>query len=251
MGVRKLVVCSPDGGFVAAIFGREHFAKVALCSLETFSWSHSKHDRWRWYDDLVFFRGRLYAVTAGEDLLGFDVGVDGGTGEPFISRVERVIEGARHGLPATAMVHYLVPSGDGALLMVRRRFPRGEGDDRTRFTVLRADLASSRWEEVSSLGCDQALFVGRLCSRAVRGRRYALSDRIFFLPDDCAGMSFWEPPRRRSADHHAAVYGMFDRRVTYFLPRPPQDDDGDDGPVPATWLFPTADGEGRDAASLK
>ena len=77
MGVRKLVMCSPDRGFVAAIFGREHFAKVALCSLETFSWSHSKHDRWRWYDDLVFFRGRLYAVTAGEDLLGFDVGVDG------------------------------------------------------------------------------------------------------------------------------------------------------------------------------
>ena len=74
----------------------------------------------------------------------------------------------------------------------------------------------------------------------MRGRRYPLGDQIFFLPDDCAGMSFWEPPRRRSADHHAAVYGMFDRRVTYFLPRPPQDDDGDDGPVPATWLFPAA-----------
>jgi hypothetical protein len=55
MGVRKVVVC-PDG-FIAAIFGREHFAKVALCSLETFSWSHSKHDRWRCYDDLAFFGG--------------------------------------------------------------------------------------------------------------------------------------------------------------------------------------------------
>jgi len=241
MGVRKLVVCSPDRGFVAAIFGREHFAKVALCSLETFSWSHSKHDRWRWYDDLAFLGGRLYAVTAGEDLLAFDVGVNGSTGERFVSRVERVIDGALHGprAPTTPTGHYLVPSGDGALLMVRRRFPpRAAGGDR--FTVLRADLASSEWEEVSSLGGDQALFVGRLCSRAVRGRRYPLGDQIFFLPDDCAGMSFWEPPRRRSADHHAAVYGMFDRRVTYFLPRPPQDDDGDDGPVPATWLFPAA-----------
>jgi hypothetical protein len=87
-------------------------------------------------------------------------------------------------------------------------------------------------------GCDQALFVGRLCSRAVRGRRYPLGYQIFFLPDDYAGMSFWEPPRSRRADHHAAVYCMFDGRVTYFLPRQPQDDE--DGPVPATWLFPTA-----------
>ncbi|RLN03595.1 hypothetical protein C2845_PM13G01980 [Panicum miliaceum] len=235
MGVRKVVVC-PDG-FIAAIFGREHFAKVALCSLETFSWSHSKHDRWRWYDDLAFFGGRLYAVTAGKDLLGFDVGVDGDTGEPFISRVERVIEGAPYGprSSASAMVHYLLPSGDGALLMVRRRFPHAVGNSLERFTVFRADLASSRWEEVSSLGCDQALFVWRLCSRAVRGRRYPLGYQIFFLPDDCAGMSFWEPPRRR-ANHHAAVYGMFDGRVTYLLPRQPRDDG--DGTVPVTWLFP-------------
>jgi len=57
--------------------------------------------------------------------------------------------------------------------------------------------------------------------RAVRGRRYLLGHQIFFLPDDCAGMSFWEPLPCRRADHHAAGYSMFDERVTYFLPRQP------------------------------
>ncbi|RCV44139.1 hypothetical protein SETIT_9G350200v2 [Setaria italica] len=195
MAVRKLVVC-PDG-FIAAIFGREHFAKVALCSLETFSWSHSAHDRWRWYDDLAFCGSRLYAITADEDLLALDVGVDGDTGEPFVSRVERVIEG--HCPRTIAVVHYLVPSapGGGALLMVRRRFPHDE-DGRSRFTVFRADLASSRGH----------------------------------VRDDCAGMWFWEP--RRRADHHAAVYDMFDGTVSDILPRQTQDD----GPALATWLFP-------------
>lgn len=232
MAVRKLVVC--PNGFIAAIFGREHFAKVALCSLETFSWSHSARDRWRWYEDLAFCGGRLYAITAHEDLLAFDVGVDGDTGEPFVSRVERIIQG--HCPRTIAVVHYLVPSASagGALLMVRRLFPRGE-DSRSRFTVLRADLASSRgwWEEVSSLARGEALFVGRLCSRAVRGRHLP-GDRIFFLRDDCAGMWFWEWEPRSRGDHHAAVYDMSNGTVTDIVPR--RTEDG--GPALATWLFP-------------
>jgi hypothetical protein len=82
------VVC-PDGNFIATIYGGEHLSKVTLCSLETFSWLNSTGDRWRKYDDLVLFGGRLHALTAGEDLLAFDVGVDGSTGEPFVRRAER------------------------------------------------------------------------------------------------------------------------------------------------------------------
>uniref|UniRef100_K4AKW7 KIB1-4 beta-propeller domain-containing protein n=1 Tax=Setaria italica TaxID=4555 RepID=K4AKW7_SETIT len=108
MAARKLVMC-PDGGFIAAFYGGEHLAKTS-------SWSHSAGERWRRYDDLVLFGGRLYAVTAGEDLLAFDVG----TGEPFVSRVERVVEGDRR-CPIAATVRYLVPSDGGDLLMVRRR----------------------------------------------------------------------------------------------------------------------------------
>ncbi|CAL5008722.1 unnamed protein product [Urochloa decumbens] len=250
MSVRKLVVC-PDhnggGGFVyaAAIFGREHFAKVTVCSLETFSWSHSAGDRWRWYDDLAFAGGRLYAITAREDLLAFDVGFDGDAGgAPFVARVERVIEGAGVGRPCTGarQVHYLVPSGGGELLMVRRRFPHAGGGGASRFEVLRADLEEQRWEAVRSLGYagEEALFVSRLCSRVVRGR-HLRGDEIFFLPDDCAGMSFWGPHRRRG-DHHAAVYDMWAGTVTYLMPRQPgdDDDDDDDGHTMATWLFDTS-----------
>ncbi|KAF8669838.1 hypothetical protein HU200_051012 [Digitaria exilis] len=234
MAVRKVVVC-PDG-FIAAIFGREHFAKVALCSLETFSWTHSVHDRWRPYDDLACHGGKLYAVTAGADLLAIDVGVDGETAHPSVSRVERVIV-AGGGAMAISSFHYLVPSDDsGELLMVRRRFPNAYamGSSRSRFAVFRADLASARWEEVRYLGDGEAVFVGRMCSRKVRGRQ--LSGReVFFLPEDCVGMWSWEP--RRRGDHHAAVYDMWNRRVTDILPRQLREVDG--GPPMATWLFPT------------
>ncbi|CAL5004282.1 unnamed protein product [Urochloa decumbens] len=232
MAVRKLVVC-PDGGgggFVAAaILGGQHLAKVALCSTETFSWSHSAGDRWRRYDDLTLVGGRLYALTAGEDLLALDVGFDGDTGEPFVSGVERVVEGDRYS-PFAGTARYLVAaSGGGELLMVRRR---AEEDGRPRFAVFRADLASARWEPVSRLGRGggEALFVGRLCSRAVRGRRYLPGGQIFFLPDECPAK--WVP--RRRPGHNAAVYNMLDGKVTHLLPRQRHDEEG---PWQATWLF--------------
>lgn len=67
-------------------------------------------------------------------------------------------------------------SGD-ALLMVRReicraRPPRQGGSGMAlgamdeRFTVFEADFRSPRWAEVSAVGDDRALFVGRWCSKA-------------------------------------------------------------------------------------
>jgi hypothetical protein len=240
MAVLKLVMC-PDG-FIAAIIGREHFSKVALCSMETFSWSVSAHERWRWYEDLACCGGRLYAVTACGDLLAFDVGVRV-TGEPFVSLVERVVVGdSTFGF---AKLRYLVPSsyhgGEPALLMVVDWL---ESSSRTKFTVFRADLASSRWVHVDRLGYGEALFVGRLCSRSVRARLRAddgvRGDQIFFLPDDCTGMSFWEHQRWKASLHHAAVYDMLDRSVTDLLPRQQESH----GPTPATWLFPSSDNDG-------
>ncbi|CAL4996564.1 unnamed protein product [Urochloa decumbens] len=166
--------------------------------------------------------------------------------------LRRHVEGAGVGrpCPSARQVHYLVPSGGGGggggeLLMVRRRFPHaGVGDGgASRFEVLRADLEEQRWEAVRSLGYagEEALFVSRLCSRVVRGR-HLRGDEIFFLPDDCAGMSFWGP-RRRRGDHHAAVYDMWAGTVTYLMPRQPGDDDDDDDDdrhTMATWLFHTS-----------
>ncbi|KAK3153807.1 hypothetical protein QOZ80_2BG0181430 [Eleusine coracana subsp. coracana] len=246
IAVQKLVVCGDD--LVAALVGRDSLTKVAVCSLESFAWSVSAHDKWRRHDDLAFSGGRLYALTSGEDLIAFDVAVDAATGEAAIAGVKLVVSG----FSATAcydlnivVVHYLVASSRaGELLMVRRLFPPSSWEESMmtlQFAVLRADLASSssppRWVEVSTLD-GEALFLGRQCSRAVESIPHVVrGDQIFFLRDDCLAMSIWEDRGRSkplpSPYYHTAVYDMKTGAVTDMLPRKLKSN----CPVPATWLF--------------
>ncbi|KAF0894872.1 hypothetical protein E2562_004880 [Oryza meyeriana var. granulata] len=226
MAVQKMVMC--DNGVVAAVVGREHFAKVALCTMEGFSWSLSARDRWRWYDDMAFHDGRLYALTHTEDLVAFDVGYED-TGEPVVSRVEHVVHGDHAARQWHTRMHYLVTSHSGALLMVRRIM--SDPGTTQRFVVSVADLASSRWVAVNKLDYGgEALFVGRLCSRAVPALEDA--DNIFFL-DDTDGMSFRTESQPRHP-YHAAVYDMASGKVSVLLPRLPLQD----GKTPVTWFFP-------------
>ena len=239
MPVRKLLVC--PGGLVAAIVGHERAAKVALCVPESAAWSWSlggAHDNpWRWYDDMVFFDGRLYALTHDEDLLALDVIYDGATGQPTISHVERVVQGgggSRYTLQKYSRMRYLVtsPRGAGAGLLMVCRVMLENGSTTYQFLVFRADLRSSQWVEVDTLGGDgvgEALFVGRLCSRAVRADRHGVrGDQIFFL-DDSAGIE--DPP---VGDALANVYDMKDGKVSELLPAQQH---GDGVVMPATWLF--------------
>ncbi|KAL6637817.1 hypothetical protein ACP70R_025389 [Stipagrostis hirtigluma subsp. patula] len=247
MDVQKLAV--RRDGLVAAIVGREHFGKLALCSLETFSWSLSAHDRWRWYEDLAFHDGTLYALTADEDLIAFDVGFDVTTGDPMVTLVRRIIVGS--GTSWYDSVGYLVPSCSGELLMVRRRIPPdGAMQQTVRFTVSRADFASRQWTwasrqwtAVNILGGgdddeeeEEALFVGRHCSRAVR--LPGGGGQIFFLTGDFEGMSFWDGRTHGGTEssNHAAVYDVASGTVTDILHLPQQQ--LSDGQAQATWLFP-------------
>ena len=94
--------------------------------------------------------------------------------------------------------------------------------------MFQADLGSSRWVQVHTLGVDEALFVGRLCSRAVRADRHGVrGDQIFFL-DDSYGM---EGPGL--CDPFANVYDMKHGIVNVLLPMHSHGD----GAVSATWLF--------------
>ena len=104
------------------------------------------------------------------------------------------------------------------------------------FAVFQADLWSSRWVQVNTLGSDEALFVGRLCSRAVRGHRHGVrGNQIFFL-DDSGGME--GPPLN---DVLANAYDMKDGSVSEVLLM----NSSGDGEVPTTWLFrEDADAEG-------
>ncbi|XBH56469.1 hypothetical protein VPH35_078289 [Triticum aestivum] len=185
MCVRKLVLC-PDG-LIAAIVGREHFAKVALCTLECFSWSLGADDKWRWYEDLIYYEGKLYAITNSGEPLAFDVGYEN-TGEPKISAVETVIEGC--GYVGVGVMNYLVKSRSGALLMVNRNTEGGRSA--YAFEVYKADLRSSgsQWGQVTALGGDEALFVGRLGSWDVRADREGLEGYQISFLDDMVGMWF-------------------------------------------------------------
>uniref|UniRef100_A0A0E0MHC6 KIB1-4 beta-propeller domain-containing protein n=1 Tax=Oryza punctata TaxID=4537 RepID=A0A0E0MHC6_ORYPU len=215
MSVQKLVMSPDDVGLVAAVVGREHFAKVALCTMEGFSWSLSARDRWRWYDDMAFHDGRLYALTHTEDLVAFDVGYED-TGEPVVSRVEHVVHGDRATWLWHTRMHYLVTSLAGPLLMVTRIMP--DAGMTQRFAVFVPDLASSRWVEVNRLDAGgEALYVGRLSSRAVPSLDDA--DKIFLL-DDTDGMSF-RMERQPRSPYHAAIYDMAGRNVSELLPRQP------------------------------
>lgn len=230
MSVRKLVMSPYDAGLATAVVGREHFAKVALCTPEGFVWSISARDRWRWYDDMAFHGGRLYALTQAEDLLAFDV-VDAGDGEPVVTGVERVVRSSVDALDVEdTRMHYLVTSLDGALLMVRREMADAGSTDG--FEVFEADMAASRWVEVGALGAGggEALFVGRLCSRAVHAPHDG--DQIFFL-DDTDGLSFrWELQPR--PPYQVAAYDMVRRTFSMLMWKKPLDD----GDTPVTWLFP-------------
>ena len=122
--------------------------------------------------------------------------------------------------------------------MVRRHFLCGETT--VRFAVFRADLSSSRWVEVGTLG-GEALFVGRPCSRAVRARGAVRGDQIFFLQDECAPL--WTERTSRRPDHHAGVYDMRDGMILDILPRWLHYD----WSAPTTRLFRDADVDGLDS----
>ncbi|CAL4901653.1 unnamed protein product [Urochloa decumbens] len=241
MTVQKLIVSPDGGGLIAAVVGSEYFGKVALCSLDTFAWSLSAHDRWRWYEDMAFDDdGKVYALTGDEDLLAFDAGVDAYTGNAVVARVTRVIQSRLPREDDTAKARYLVRSLGGALLLVRRHFLADETT--VWFSVFRADLGSSppRWEEVDDLGGGEALFVGRHCSRAVRARGAVRGDQIFFLQDERVALldESWRSRFRHRPGYHAGVYDMRERMITEILPQRMKCD----GPSPTTWLFRDADG---------
>ncbi|KAM0835699.1 hypothetical protein ACQ4PT_062777 [Festuca glaucescens] len=206
MPVRKMVVCS-EGGLVAAIVGHEHSARVALYKPEVaWSWSLSALDPWRCYDSQ--------------------------SGEPRLSAVERVIDGGGncYTLKEYTRMRYLVvrPHGGGLLMVCKVMLEYGTTT--YEFLVFQADFRSSRWVQVDSLGGEEVLFVGRLCSRAVRAdRRDVRGDQIFFLDDSTRPEGLGLP----LGDALANIYNMKDGSLSEMLPMQPHGD----GEVPATWLF--------------
>ena len=132
--------------------------------------------------------GRLYARAVGK--------YTSCTVEPMVA-----VTGEARGcyMPST---RYLVVSG-GRLLMVHRVL---RSDATSEFTVSKADLTSSRWVDVPSVGGDTALFVGRWSSVALLVSRYAMpGNRIHFLDDDAFSRHFGGYP---FSGYPSSQYGL-------------------------------------------
>jgi hypothetical protein len=188
--------------------------------------------------DMVFFQGKIYAIGAGsQDLLAMDIVHDQDNGKPRVSRIECIIEGEPLPLYFHQMVYLL--ESHGTLLMIRRTvsyarelmisricpiFVPGNNE----FEVFKADFGCSRWTEMSSLGADLALFLGRGCSKVVRVSPYELSQDCIFFVDD-----YIDDWYLKKTTISCGVYDMKDRKVYSSLPPV----SWLSGKVPATWLF--------------
>ncbi|WVZ65938.1 hypothetical protein U9M48_015221 [Paspalum notatum var. saurae] len=191
--LNKLILCSPN--LVAAFagsphLGAGHISQILMCQPGASSWSVRAYDKCKLFEDMAFFRGKLYALAADENLLIVNISQDPITGDPQISRIGQVIKGdpCYPNLFSSKKKLYLIESSD-TLLMVRRKvycktagglFVAGKNE----FEVFEADLERSQWVTVTTLGEDQMLFLGQPSSRAVSASQYGMqNDQILFLDD--------------------------------------------------------------------
>ncbi|OQU75741.1 hypothetical protein SORBI_3010G020900 [Sorghum bicolor] len=221
--VIKLMVCSPN--LIAALF------QVA-------------RDLSLWITDMAFYQGKLYVVDYHEDLLALDISVDGNTGDPWVSRIGRVIDVGHFDDQRTLLrMLYLVESCGSLLLVCRRIFHMHAHDDGQIHTfagqcepylsIFEADFARSRWSKVTTLADNQALFLGP-CSRAIcMPQSDSQGNRVWFL-DDYKDFHLWSEWRSRSLSSGTCSVA----NPKPFSPLPMISWKGYLGNAGAAWIFP-------------
>jgi hypothetical protein len=237
----RIIFCSPHLIAVIFNFQREGITRIAVCQPGVYSW-WNVHEDDPLFVDIVFHQGKLYALNCMDALFSVDVSVDHTTGDPWVSQIQKVIDGLHtcHHifLPGGLLikrVNYLVESR-GALLLVCRemdlRLKAGNWakievleTEETRFEVYEANFDQSQWARVTTLGDDQLLFLcGQFCRSVNVSCKEMPGDRIFFMDID----------HRKRASSSCSVYNMTDGKMSTPLPmvswKP--------GEVCATWLLP-------------
>ncbi|CAL4942900.1 unnamed protein product [Urochloa decumbens] len=205
--ISKVIVCSGDLIAAKVNYRRRRPCTVVCCRPGVSpSWSTGMCNG-HWYHDMAFYKGKLYTVTEEGHLFVHEVIDNGGDGDPRVSLIEQAIQApppSKYALldgPYATLDRvrtcYLVISCDNKLLMVRLMLrwtvpfdQHGPGDRRTKrmaMKVFEADLETSRWVELKSLG-DQVLFVSSCSSKAVRASshahcRYLRGNTIYFIDD--------------------------------------------------------------------
>ncbi|KAK3120516.1 hypothetical protein QOZ80_9AG0689230 [Eleusine coracana subsp. coracana] len=220
---QKVIVCS--GNLIAAMIRyRRHALAVVCCRPGMLSWSTGVCTG-PWYQDMAFYKGKLYTITTEGDLFAHEVTKHRGIGEPRISRIEHVIrapplhtlDGFYYAAFNCVRSCYLVVSRTGKLLMVRWIVPveyYSPQDSTKQMTlkVFEADFEMSRWLEVESIG-DEALFVSSNCSKAIKAPSHCgciQGDRIYFIDD---GFMFYPFRSASSKPRNCGVYDMRSKSV--------------------------------------
>ncbi|KAK3119776.1 hypothetical protein QOZ80_9AG0675010 [Eleusine coracana subsp. coracana] len=209
--VTKMIVCSPHLG-AASMKGNAVGFYRAGRPLWLATWQSGD----KFFEDIAFHDGKLYGLTADEELLSFEIVDDSEGGEDIEKKYivweddddEEPDDGddddsapdseEEEELPSE--LHYLVKSCyNDKLLMVRWSVPPGrrrcmERSDNVaegiKLWVFEADLEMAEWIEVEDDGLDgQALFVSEGCSRAIRlpsdhGDHRFQGGRVYFPGDD-------------------------------------------------------------------
>ena len=193
------------------------------------------HEVCRLFSDMVILQGKIYALdrTAMPGyLVAIDI-VDEYDSEPRVSRIECLIKGISFPRQEEFFwVPYLLEF-HGTLLMVCKKLSYKIEHESGNFSIIfsgfvvfEANLKRHLWAEMKTLGNDQALFLGRGCSRAVHVSPYDLSrDCIFFL-DDFTG--YW-----KKTTTACELYDMKDEKIYSPLPMVSWKNER----VPATWIF--------------
>ncbi|CAN6381708.1 unnamed protein product [Urochloa humidicola] len=241
--VIKLMVCSPDLVAALFVFGTS-FNKIAVCRPGASMWS-IVWDQPLWIIDLAFYQGKLYAVHHAAGRLAVDISMDDNTGDPRVAPIEHVIEiNDFDDILTFERMLYLVESG-GSLLLVSRNIFCGHmngkghihffaGQCEPDVAIFEADFGQSQWVEVTSLGDDQALFLGP-CSRAVHmPKGDSLGNRVWFL-DDYKDFYLWDKYEDSSC---SGTSGMANHPMP-FCPLPMISWGSYQGRAGAAWLFPS------------
>ncbi|TVU04412.1 hypothetical protein EJB05_50016 [Eragrostis curvula] len=248
MAIDKVIVCSEL--LIAAIVDIGPLKTVALCRPGAESWLVSRLGSKGIIIEMMLSEGKLYALNQSKDLLVIIVG-DNDNGKLNISRIERLIENRSFGYRfirygVSLIDHFLVECNGALLLLSRTIFGKlsdgGCGLTEpvgVKFDVFKADFHLSRWEDVTSVGDEWALFVSKSHSRSVSVSQYnkLKGNCISFLDDgrDWAMTSvddegwFW-----KSQASSYIVYDMSDGETYSPIP----DGSFKGKKAPATWLFP-------------
>ncbi|KAL6653954.1 hypothetical protein ACP70R_007419 [Stipagrostis hirtigluma subsp. patula] len=250
--VRNVLVCSPH--LIAGLVSLRNSSQITVCKPGATSWWSVQLDEGYpfspYFAHIAIYQETLYALDYGMgDLFAIDISIDNNTGDPWVSRAQKVINGFHDPDPDPVvsctlyyffLKKYLVVSSGGLLMVQRKSYRKRLNPELgplaarpSKFEVFKADFEQAQWTKVTTIGNDQVLFLPQYhpssSSRFFCASEHdMLGDRIIFLENDGEVSGY--------NNEGSASYSVYDMRGDKFstpLPRVSWN-----RALASTWLFP-------------